>query len=59
MKKYEIKLIEKSSFVLDDRNRRDIMKKLEFIRRINMIMNLPYIKKDIKIKIKKVRGGTK
>lgn len=55
MKKYKIKLIKKYSFVLDGENKKDIENQVNTIMQENNILNLPYVRKSLKIKIKELR----
>ena len=55
MKKYKIKLIKKYSFVLDGENKKDIENQVNTIMQENNILDLPYVKKSLKIKIKELR----
>ena len=55
MKKYKIKLIKKYSFVLDGENKKDIENQVKTIMQENNILDLPYVRKSLKIKIKELR----
>lgn len=55
MKKYKIKLIKKYSFVLDGENKKDIEHQVDTIMQENNILDLPYVRKSLKIKIKELR----
>lgn len=55
MKKYKIKLIKKYSFVLDGENKKDIENQVNTIMQENTILDLPYVRKSLKIKIKELR----
>ena len=55
MKKYKIKLIKKYSFVLDGENKKDIENQVNIILQENNILDLPYVRKSLKIKIKELR----
>lgn len=55
MKKYKIKLIKKYSFVLDGENKKDIENQVNTIMQENNILDLPYVRKSLKIKIKELR----
>lgn len=55
MKKYKIKLIKKYSFVLDEENKKDIENQVNTIMQENNILDLPYVRKSLKIKIKELR----
>lgn len=55
MKKYKIKLIKKYSFVLDGENKKDIETQVNTIMQENNILDLPYVRKSLKIKIKELR----
>ena len=55
MKKYKIKLIKKYTFVLDGENKKDIENQVNTIMQENNILDLPYVIKSLKIKIKELR----
>ncbi len=55
MKKYKIKLIKKYTFVLDGENKKDIENQVNTIMQENNILDLPYVRKSLKIKIKELR----
>ena len=55
MKKYKIKLIKKYSFILDGENKKDIENQVNTIMQENNILDLPYVRKSLKIKIKELR----
>lgn len=55
MKKYKIKLIKKYSFILDGENKKDIENQVKTIMQENNILDLPYVRKSLKIKIKELR----
>lgn len=55
MKKYKIKLIKKYSFVLDGENKKDIENQVNTTMQENNILDLPYVRKSLKIKIKELR----
>lgn len=55
MKKYKIKLIKKYSFVLDGENKKDIENQVNTIMQENNILDLPSVRKSLKIKIKELR----
>ena len=55
MKKYKIKLIKKYTFVLDGENKKDIENQVNTIMKENNILDLPYVRKSLKIKIKELR----
>lgn len=55
MKKYKIKLIKKYSFVLDGENKKEIENQVNTIMQENNILDLPYVRKSLKIKIKELR----
>ena len=55
MKKYKIKLIKKYSFLLDGENKKDLENQVNTIMQENNILDLPYVRKSLKIKIKELR----
>jgi len=54
MARYRIKIIKKYSFDLDGENTEDINNKVDTIMNESHILDLPYVNKKIKIKIKKI-----
>ena len=54
MGRYRIKVIKEYSFDLDGENTEDINSKVDTIMNESNILDLPYINKNIKIKIKKI-----
>jgi len=54
MGRYRIKVIKEYSFDLDGENTEDINNKVDTIMNESNILDLPYINKNIKIKIKKI-----
>jgi len=54
MGRYRIKVIKEYSFDLDGENTEDINSKVDTIMNESHILDLPYVNKKIKIKIKKI-----
>lgn len=55
MKRYRIRVIKKYIFDLDGESKADINSQLNTIMNESHILDLPYVKKNIQVKIKKVR----
>ena len=54
MARYRIKIIKKYSFDLDGENTEDINNKVDTIMNESHVLDLPYVNKNIRIKIKKI-----
>lgn len=57
MKRYRIKIEKKYVFNLDGENTDDINDKVNTIMNESNILDLPYVKKNIRVKIMKIRKG--
>lgn len=55
MGRYRIKIIKKYSFDLDGKNSEDINNQVDTIMNESHILDLPYVVKKVKVKIKKIR----
>lgn len=53
MKRYKIKVIKKYDFNLDGENKKDVRNTVNYILNDTKILDLPYVKKDIKISVRK------
>lgn len=59
MERYRIKIVKKYSFDLDGENTDDINSKVDTIMNESHILDLPYVRKNIKVKIRKIRKENK
>ena len=55
MKKYKINVIKRYSFTLDGENKKKINDKVDSILNESQILDLPYVRKDVRIKIRDLR----
>lgn len=55
MKRYRIRVIKKYIFDLDAESKADINSQLNTIMNESHILDLPYVKKNIQVKIRKIR----
>lgn len=55
MKRYRIKLIKYYTFDLDDKSKEGVKEQIDYILTETNLLEMPYIKKDVKIKIKQVK----
>ncbi len=55
MKRYKIKISKKYIFSLNSEDKEEINKQVNTIMNESNILDLPYVKKDIKVKIKRIR----
>lgn len=56
MKRYRIKIVKKYSFDLDGKDTDDINDKVNTIMNESHILDLPYVKKNISVKIRKIKN---
>ncbi len=57
MKRYRIKIVKKYTFNLSGEDKEDINNKVNDVMNESNILNLPYVKKDVKVKIREIRKG--
>ena len=57
MKRYRIKIEKEYVFDLDGESNDDINNKVNTIMNESNILDLPYVKKNIRVKIRKIRKG--
>jgi len=57
MERYRIRIIKEYTFDLDGENTEDINNKVDTIINESHILDLPYVRKNIKVKIRKIRKG--
>lgn len=55
MKRYKIKVIKKYEFDLDGENKKDVRNTVNYILNDTKILDLPYTKKKVEIKLKKLK----
>lgn len=56
MKKYKIRIIKKYTFTLDGEDRNDINNQVNTIMNESNILDLPYVRKNVRVKIKELRS---
>lgn len=56
MKKYKIRIIKKYTFTLDGEDRNDINNQVNTIMSESNILDLPYVRKNVRVKIKELRN---
>lgn len=56
MKKYKIRIIKKYTFTLDGEDRNDINNQVSTIMNESNILDLPYVRKNVRVKIKELRS---
>lgn len=56
MKKYKIKITKKYTFTLDGEDRNDINNQVNTIMNESNILDLPYVRKNVRVKIKELRS---
>lgn len=55
MKRYKVVVIKKYVFDLDGKDKNGVMEQLDYIVNETKLLDMPYVKKDLKVKIKKLR----
>ncbi len=55
MERYKVVVIKKYVFDLDDQDKNGVVEQLNYIINKTKLLDMPYIKKDLKVKIKKLR----
>ena len=55
MERYKVVVIKKYVFDLDDNDKKGVMEQLDYIVNETKLLDMPYVKKDLKIKIKKIK----
>lgn len=56
MKKYKIRITKKYTFTLDGEDRNDINNQVSTIMNESNILDLPYVRKNVRVKIKELRS---
>ena len=59
MERYKVVVIKKYVFDLDGKDKKEVMEQLDYIVNETKLLDMPYVKKDLKIKIKKIRKRKK
>lgn len=54
LSRYKVRLIKKYDFDLDGKSEKDIKEQVDYIMNHTKILEMPYVKKRIQIKIKKI-----
>lgn len=57
MERYRIKITKKYTFDLSGENNEDISSQVNTIMNESHILDLPYVRKNIRVKIRKIRKG--
>jgi len=55
MERYKVVVIKKYVFDLDDQDKKGVVEQLDYILNKTKLLDMPYIKKDLKVKIKKLK----
>ena len=55
VKKYKVKIVKRYSFTLDGENKLDIQNQVNTIVNHTKILDLPYVRKNVSVKIKELR----
>ena len=55
MERYKIVVIKKYIFDLDGKDKKGVMEQLDYIVNETKLLDMPYVKKGLKVKIKKLR----
>ena len=56
MERYKVVVIKKFVFDLDGKDKNGVMEQLDYIVNETKLLDMPYVKKDLKVKIKKLRS---
>ena len=59
MERYKVIVIKKYVFDLDGKDKKGVMEQLDYIINETKLLDMPYVKKDLKVKIKKIRNAGK
>ena len=52
MERYKVVVIKKYVFDLDDQDKKGVVEQLDYILNKTKLLDMPYIKKDLKVKVK-------
>lgn len=56
MERYKVILTKKYIFDLDGKDKNGVMEQLDYIVNETKLLDMPYVKKDVRIKIKKIKN---
>ena len=59
MERYKVVVIKKYVFDLDGKDKEGVMEQLDYIVNETKLLDMPYVKKDLKVKIKKLKKKLK
>ena len=59
MERYKVIVIKKYVFDLDGKDKKGVMEQLDYIVNETKLLDMPYVKKEFKSKIKKIRRKIK
>lgn len=59
MERYKVIVIKKYVFDLDGKDKKGVMEQLDYIVNETKLLDMPCVKKDLKVKIKKIRRKIK
>lgn len=59
MERYKVIVIKKYVFDLDGKDKKGVMEQLDYIVNETKLLDMPYVKKKLKVKIKKIRRKIK
>lgn len=57
MKRYRVKIIKKYTFDLSGENKEDVNSQVNTVMNESHILDLPYVKKNVQVKIREIRKG--
>ena len=57
MKRYRIRIIKKYTFDLSGENKEDVNSQVNTVMQDSHILDLPYVKKNVRVKIREIRKG--
>lgn len=56
MERYKVIVIKKYVFDLDGKDKKGVIEQLDYIVNETKLLDMPYVKKDLKVKIKKIKS---
>lgn len=59
LNRYKVKLIKKYEFELNDKTKKGIQEQVNYIISQTKLLEMPYVRKDIKLKIRKLKRRKK
>lgn len=57
MKRYRIKITKKYTFDLSGENKEDVSNQVDTVMNESHILDLPYVRKNVRVKIREIRKG--